>query len=416
MGQYEAFHIQRFMRLPQPKSGGEPSIQRDLPLRLVPRLAVGQGGEMTTGPEPYHTNKFWRILAKYLTSLDSTLARLRPIVRKIAVKNTVVVLVCNHGQSELLMNFVCNARSRGLDLTPVLVFASDPETRDLAEGLGVTVFYDEINYSGIPKEAAGAFGDSTFATIVLAKAYCVQIISMLGYDLLFQDVDVMWYRNPLEFFHNMSSSTSNSNMAGYDIYFQDDGNRYTASYAPYCANAGFYYVRSNHKTRNLLNHYLMSGDFVLSSHNDQHVLSTLVQEHASLFGLRVKTLEDTLFPTGYAYHNEMDYMKGLISGDQKPYVFHMSWTHNKTDKIRYYQQMGEWFVEEKCMESTAEQIRADGGSLKTEHKQAAEATSGHLLPSCCSAEALFRCHYNDRPSKIPCHDSPVSSWQGSPFW
>lgn len=403
MGQYESFHLQRFIRLPKEGGQGGRRIKPDLPLRLVPRTAGAQHPLRTLGPEHRHTNQYWPVLARYLSSLDSTLARLKPVVKSIAVNNTVVALVCNHGQSELLMNFICNARTKGLDLTPVLVFATDPETRDLAEGLGLTVFYDEINYSGIPKEASGGFGDTTFGSIVLAKVYCVQIISMLGYDILFQDVDVIWYRNPLEFFHNMSSSIAN-----YDIYFQDDGNRGNAAYLPYCPNAGFYYVRNSQKTRNLLNNYLMSGDFVISSRNDQHVLSQLLQEHASLFGLRVKTLHDTLFPTGYAYQMRKDYMKGLISGDQQPYVFHMSWTQNKTDKIRYYQQMGEWFVVETCMESTAEQIRAN--------RSLTEQASGHLISSCCSAEAIFRCHYNDRPSKIPCHDSPMSSRGGHPFW
>ena len=41
------------------------------------------------------------------------------------------------------MNFVCAARARGLDLSPVLVFATDEETKELAEGLGLTSFYDE---------------------------------------------------------------------------------------------------------------------------------------------------------------------------------------------------------------------------------------------------------------------------------
>jgi hypothetical protein len=34
---------------------------------------------------------------------------------------TVVVMTCNHGQSELLLNFVCSTKARGFDLTNVLV-------------------------------------------------------------------------------------------------------------------------------------------------------------------------------------------------------------------------------------------------------------------------------------------------------
>ena len=56
----------------------------------------------------------------------------------------VIVMVCNLGQSELLLNFVCAAKSRGIDLSAVLVFATDTETKELAEGLGLTAFYDEV--------------------------------------------------------------------------------------------------------------------------------------------------------------------------------------------------------------------------------------------------------------------------------
>lgn len=52
-------------------------------------------------------------------------------------------MVCNHGQSELLMNFVCSAKSRNLDLGSVLVFATDEETKELAEGLGLAAFFDK---------------------------------------------------------------------------------------------------------------------------------------------------------------------------------------------------------------------------------------------------------------------------------
>ena len=52
-------------------------------------------------------------------------------------------MVSNFGQSELLVNFVCSARSRGLDISSVLVFATDLETKALAESLGLTAFYDK---------------------------------------------------------------------------------------------------------------------------------------------------------------------------------------------------------------------------------------------------------------------------------
>ena len=42
---------------------------------------------------------------------DDIVEELTPIVRKIAVNNAIVVMVCNFGQSQLLLNFACSARA-----------------------------------------------------------------------------------------------------------------------------------------------------------------------------------------------------------------------------------------------------------------------------------------------------------------
>jgi hypothetical protein len=52
-------------------------------------------------------------------------------------------MVCNHGQSELLMNFVCSTRARGINTKNILVFATDEETKAIAESMGLAAFYDE---------------------------------------------------------------------------------------------------------------------------------------------------------------------------------------------------------------------------------------------------------------------------------
>ena len=84
-----------------------------------------------------------KILLTYLTNLKDILKELKSILEGIAVNNTVVVMTCNKGQSELLMNFVCSARARGFDAKNVLVFPTDFETKELAEGMGLATFYDE---------------------------------------------------------------------------------------------------------------------------------------------------------------------------------------------------------------------------------------------------------------------------------
>jgi hypothetical protein len=94
----------------------------------------------------------------------------------------------NAGQSELLSNFVCAARSRGFDIGNVLVFPTDEETNKLARGLGLATYFDEKNLGDLPSEEAVVYGDRTFAAMMFAKVLCVLYVSLLGHDVLFQDV------------------------------------------------------------------------------------------------------------------------------------------------------------------------------------------------------------------------------------
>ena len=98
------------------------------------------------------------------------------------------------------------------------------------------------NFGDIPAEAAKRYGDAKFVAMMMAKVICVQLVSMLGFDFLFQDVDIVWYKNPLDYFHDTTLPAYN-----YDVFFQDDGG-HSIRYAPYSANSGFYFVRYNKRT------------------------------------------------------------------------------------------------------------------------------------------------------------------------
>eukprot|EP00529_Nitzschia_sp_RCC80_P028723 CAMPEP_0113523672 /NCGR_PEP_ID=MMETSP0014_2-20120614/45824_1 /TAXON_ID=2857 /ORGANISM="Nitzschia sp." /LENGTH=328 /DNA_ID=CAMNT_0000421765 /DNA_START=11 /DNA_END=995 /DNA_ORIENTATION=+ /assembly_acc=CAM_ASM_000159 len=291
-----------------------------------------------TTDETTHVTTF-RNDSNFLESLDSVLKDLDKDASKVAANS----------QVDLLLNFVCNMHAKGLQasLKNILLFATDEETKELAEGMGLTAWYDETNFGRMPKKAAYAYADKTFAQIMQAKVYCVQMISMLGYDLLFQDVDVVWYKDPLPWFHDTNNPSYN-----FDAYFQDDGN-HALYYAPYSANTGFYFIRNNERTQYFFNSLLMSGDLILSTKSHQIALIALLSEHVSMYGLKVKIWERNLeeFPGGYSFHRKKDFMKKLVQGQVKPYIFHMSWTFNKSNKIKFLQQMGEIYLNEQCQQT-----------------------------------------------------------------
>ncbi len=243
--------------------------------------------------------------------------------------------------------------------------------------------------------------------MMIAKVVCVQLINHLGYDLLFQDVDVVWYKNPLEYFHDTTNP-----YYGFDMYFQDDG-AHSPRYAPYSANSGFYYVRNNDKTKYLFTSLLYHGDMIVQSTSHQQALIQLLGNHASLFGLRVKVLSRDMeeFPGGWHYHRRMDLMKDIVTEKVVPEIFHMSWTKNKDNKVKFFQQMGQWYVNDSCIGSTKASI------LKSDEEDGEVISSQDVLfEPCCLPEPNIVCHYRDKPSKIPCRDKePIDKGRPS-FW
>jgi hypothetical protein len=170
---------------------GKGKIDMSLPLRYFNRGAQASGRVGNTAPSLETTKVYWEILQRYLAAFEENIKKLEPIVQPIAIQNTVIVMVCNFGQSELLMNFICHAKRRNLDLSNVLIFATDEETRDLVASMNIAVFYDEYNYENMPKEAAKRYADRTFRSMMLSKVFCVQMVLSLGYDVLFQGKNAM---------------------------------------------------------------------------------------------------------------------------------------------------------------------------------------------------------------------------------
>jgi len=144
IGNFESYHIQRFMKVDTVTSS---KVQSDLPLKLVSRGYASRGKANFYSPPSdgkfSPVKRHWNMLKTFLQNVDTVLDDLRPILDKVAKDNSVVIMTCNMGQAALLMNFACSAKRRGFDLGNVLIFPSDVETRDLAEGLGLTTYYDE---------------------------------------------------------------------------------------------------------------------------------------------------------------------------------------------------------------------------------------------------------------------------------
>ena len=141
VGNYESYHIQRWLRFDGTR------VDQSLPFHAVGRGVQSNGQDKFEAPSDSYALQNQALLETYFDRLEDTIATLTPMAKSCAGNdNTVIVMVCNTGQSDLLINFICSADARGFgDVVrkKLLVFATDQGVLEIAKGLGVNVFYDE---------------------------------------------------------------------------------------------------------------------------------------------------------------------------------------------------------------------------------------------------------------------------------
>jgi hypothetical protein len=135
-------------------------------------------------------------------------------------------------------------------------------------------------------------------------------------------------------------------------------------------------------------------------------ITGLLVEHSSSKGLKVKVFERDSklgleFPGGYQYHYRPSWVRQMVTGKHSPYLYHMSWTTNKENKIKFFQQMGDWFLQDQCINKLVTDIPD---------------ITNDFYGACCSAEMLFTCHYSDKPSVKSCKGAPTIDTNARSFW
>ena len=102
-------------------------------------------------------------------------------------------------------------------------------------------------------------------------------------------------------------------------------------------------------------------------------------------------------------------MMDIVLEKQTPYIMHMSWTTNKSNKLLFLQQMGLWYTKEECK---------DGGGVEIAKRLSQNSSDKGLESKCCLAEPFVECHYRDKPSVEQCKNSsaPPIDKKGKAFW
>lgn len=249
-------------------------------------------------------------------------------------RRTAIIMVANEGVMDLLLNFMCSGKSANIDLSSFVVFVGQLDFVKVIENMGANAIYSNI-LGDIPSKAAETYGDLVFAKLMWLKATSVYVASAAGFNVLFQDADLIWITDPIPLLQSQLE----------DISFMDDGAR-TPRFTPFFVNSGFYFQKYNIKTLYLMERMIRSPAELFSTHSHQATLTRYITETHHLFNLKVKVLDQKQFPSGIMYHHDKQYLKDVLSFKELPFVWHMCWTSSRNDKVKYFKELGMWFINE----------------------------------------------------------------------
>lgn len=285
------------------------------------------------------------LFVRLVSSLEDVAAELDPVLAAAAQgtrdyradKGAVLLMCINAGNLDLLLNFVLSTKRAGFPVDNLVVFAADEQTDGALKSAGIRTFRHEA-LGDFRSEAARSYGDHQFVEMMWLKITCVFLVNYLGYDLLFQDADLVWWQSPWPFFDQRPQV---------DSFWMDDGAR-TARFAPHYPNTGFYLVRANPRTQLFARQLLGSYSTVLAWQSHQALVSQLLAENHALFGLTVHILDKEQFPSGKQLHHNRPLFDRIHAGNFTPYCFHMCWTAGKPDKLKFLKQEQLWFLPDSC--------------------------------------------------------------------
>lgn len=128
-------------------------------------------------------------------------------------RRSVITLVLNQGVVDLFINFMCSIKHSNIYrdfVDNTVIFIAQSNIRPIIESLGLKVF-DASVFGEIPSTSSTAYGDTTFGLMMWLKAVTLSLSVSSGFNVLFQDVDLIWLKDPLSYLENLLNTVVNLN-------------------------------------------------------------------------------------------------------------------------------------------------------------------------------------------------------------
>lgn len=245
---------------------------------------------------------------------------------------SVIAMTCDHRFSTLFANWAASCDHHGIDVrSSTIVFPTDGQAFDRIEALGFVAYHDPDSALVRAMSPSGSYADPAWVQYMYHQNWVIEELLGIeaGIDVLFQDVDVVWRRDPRPV---LSANAAN----GIDVQAMYDGPN--PRFQPLYANAGFMYMRNSPAVHSFWDEVYANHPMIGYYRSQQEPLNVLLAAHAHR-GLEVLVLDEDRFANGHLY-------SGSRTAPADPWVVHHSWTADLATKLERYVASDTWFLGE----------------------------------------------------------------------
>ncbi len=261
--------------------------------------------------------------ARFAAARPGLLARLRPD------RQATIAMNCDERFVALFENWAASCDHAGINTRDcTLVFTTDLQAKQRVEALGYVAYLDEDSELLASLGDSETYGDIAWCQYMFHQNWVIKQLLMFDTDVLFQDVDLVWTRDPVELLHGQADDGA----AIQAIYDGPNGR-----FQPLYANSGFMYFRPTQQVRSFWDQVYAEHRWVAYYRSQQEPLNVLLAAYAHR-GLDVRILEEDIFANGHLYC-------GNRTAPDDPWITHMSWTANLEEKLERYRAFNLWFLD-----------------------------------------------------------------------
>ena len=251
-------------------------------------------------------------------------------------RTTIVMFFCKKFYI-LFENWALGCEKKGIPVRDkTIAFALDKDAYDKTLALGFKAFLlDSEKYE--KGGGSAQYGDAGFASAMFYKnaiMYDMLEVIPTGKFLLFQDTDLIWFKDPLSYLEGKDR----------DIQIMHDGNNH--NYKNLYANSGFIFIRNSDVTRAVLETALKNSAYIFGSGSHQKPLDRIFEHFIQHNILDLVVLPELIFVNGHLLSNTTGKLDERLKSDwmNTSYLIHYSWTLDMKDKFKKLSRLGLNFV------------------------------------------------------------------------